>query len=69
MLCADLSWPASVRRRLYRVLKPVMELLAGIPSIVYGFFGLSCIVPFDADTSSAADGKSILTASSASGAL
>ncbi|MFR4352267.1 MAG: phosphate ABC transporter permease subunit PstC [Roseburia sp.] len=32
--------------RLYRILKPVMDLLAGIPSIVYGFFGLVVLVPF-----------------------
>lgn len=31
---------------LYKVLKPATELLAGIPSIVYGFFGLMVIVPF-----------------------
>ncbi len=28
-----------------RVFKPAVELLAGIPSVVYGFFGLSIIVP------------------------
>lgn len=33
-------------RKLYSILKPVIELLAGIPSIVYGFFGLMVIVPF-----------------------
>ncbi len=32
--------------RLYKVLKPVIDLLAGIPSIVYGFFGLIVVVPF-----------------------
>lgn len=32
--------------RLYRILKPVVDLLAGIPSIVYGFFGLVVLVPF-----------------------
>ena len=31
--------------RLYRVLKPAVALLAGIPSVVYGFFGLTAIVP------------------------
>jgi len=28
------------------ILKPLIELLAGIPSVVYGFFGLVVIVPF-----------------------
>ena len=32
--------------RLRNILKPVIELLAGIPSVVYGFFGLVVIVPF-----------------------
>ena len=31
--------------RIRRILKPVIELLAGIPSVVYGFFGLVVIVP------------------------
>ena len=30
---------------MYRFLKPAVELLAGIPSVVYGFFGLIVIVP------------------------
>jgi phosphate transport system permease protein len=29
-----------------RFLKPAIELLAGIPSVVYGFFGLVVLVPF-----------------------
>ncbi|GIO16639.1 putative ABC transporter permease protein YqgH [Cohnella xylanilytica] len=32
------------------VLQPAIELLAGIPSVVYGFVGLSVIVPFLRDT-------------------
>jgi phosphate transport system permease protein len=32
-------------RRIYKLLKPTVELLAGIPSVVYGFFGLVIIVP------------------------
>lgn len=31
--------------RMRSMLKPVIELLAGIPSVVYGFFGLVVIVP------------------------
>ncbi|MGI6168088.1 MAG: phosphate ABC transporter permease subunit PstC [Christensenellales bacterium] len=31
---------------LYRLIKPVVQLLAGIPSVIYGFFGLVVIVPF-----------------------
>lgn len=33
-------------RVIYKPLKAATELLAGIPSIVYGFFGLVVIVPF-----------------------
>ena len=32
-------------KKLYKVLKPLVDLLAGIPSIVYGFFGLMVLVP------------------------
>lgn len=31
--------------RLYKIVKPAVELLAGIPSVVYGFFGMVVIVP------------------------
>lgn len=32
-------------QRLRNILKPVIELLSGIPSVVYGFFGLVVLVP------------------------
>jgi phosphate transport system permease protein len=35
---------ASQRQRAF--LKPVIEILAGIPSIVYGFFGMVIVAPF-----------------------
>ena len=50
-------------RRLYAVLKPLIDLLAGIPSIVYGFFGLVAIVPLIQQLTGASGGKNILTAS------
>lgn len=47
---------------LYRVLKPAVNLLAGIPSVVYGFFGIVAIVPM-VQRIFGAGGSSILTAS------
>ncbi|MDR0410838.1 MAG: phosphate ABC transporter permease subunit PstC [Treponema sp.] len=41
-------------RVFYRVVKPAVDLLAGVPSVVYGFFGMAAIVPFT--------GNSILSA-------
>lgn len=49
-------------KRLYKFLKPPINLLAGIPSIVYGFFGMVVIVPF-IRTVFGGTGNSILTAS------
>ena len=47
---------------LYRVLKPAINLLAGIPSVVYGYFGMVVLVPF-VRTYFGGNGFSILTAS------
>ena len=33
-------------KKVRRVIKPVIELLAGIPSVVYGFMGVIILVPF-----------------------
>lgn len=49
-------------KKIYGLLKPVIELLAGIPSIVYGFFGLVLLVPFIRNLFGG-NGSSILTAS------
>ncbi len=48
--------------KLYKVIKPAVELLAGIPSIVYGFFGLVVIVPV-IQSIAGTSGKGVLTAS------
>lgn len=47
---------------LYKMIKPAIELLAGIPSIVYGFFGLVVIVPMMQQLFGGS-GKGVLTAS------
>lgn len=49
-------------KKVYRILKPAVELLAGVPSVVYGFFGLVVLIPFIRNTFGG-DGSSILTAS------
>ncbi len=49
-------------KRLHRVLKPAVDLLAGIPSIIYGFFGMQVIVPLVRDTFGGS-GYSIMAAS------
>lgn len=49
-------------RGLRRVLNPAVRLMAGIPSIVYGFFGLMVLVPV-IQTLTGTSGKGLLTAS------
>jgi len=41
-------------KKLYKLIKPGVELMAGIPSVVYGFFGMAVIIPLT--------GNSILSA-------
>jgi len=47
---------------IYIVLKPAINLLAGIPSVVYGYFGMVVLVPFVRENFGG-NGNSILTAS------
>ena len=49
-------------KKLKKYLKIAIDLLAGIPSVVYGFFGLMVIVPF-VRNAFGGNGSSILTAS------
>ncbi|MDO4531459.1 MAG: phosphate ABC transporter permease subunit PstC [Bacillota bacterium] len=61
ILCAVfLAWFCP--KKLYKIIKPAIELLAGIPSIVYGFFGLVVLVPIMQDIFGGS-GKGVLTAS------
>ena len=49
-------------RWLYRILNPAVRLMAGVPSIVYGFWGLMVIVPA-VQRLTGTSGKGLLTAS------
>ncbi len=60
-LCAVyLAWFCP--KRLYKVLNPAVRLMAGIPSIIYGFFGLTVLVPM-IQSMTGTSGKGLLTAS------
>ena len=54
-------------KKLYKIVKPAVDLLAGIPSVVYGFFGMVVIVPivraFTDAIGARGNGISLLTAS------
>lgn len=47
-------------KRLANLIRPAVELLAGIPSVVYGFFGLVIIVPLIQDVFDVPAGNTIL---------
>ena len=49
-------------KKLYKLLKPAIDLLAGIPSVVYGFFGIVILVPLVRNLFGG-NGSSMLTAS------
>lgn len=52
-------------KRIYRFLRPMVELLAGIPSVIYGFFGLVVMAPLVRDIFKVfkVQGMNMLTAS------
>lgn len=50
-------------KKIYPFLKSATELLAGIPSVVYGFFGLVVLVPLIRSLFREGNGNSMLTAS------
>lgn len=50
-------------KKVYRFFKSAIDLLAGIPSVVYGFFGLMMLVPLIRDLFQKGNGSSILSAS------
>lgn len=50
-------------KKVYRFFKSAIDLLAGIPSVVYGFFGLMMLVPLIRNLFHKGNGSSILSAS------
>lgn len=48
-------------KKIYGIVNSLVELLAGIPSIIYGFFGMVVLVPF-VKNNFAGNGNSIFTA-------
>jgi len=49
--------------RIREIFKPVVELLAALPSVVIGFFGMVVVAPFLQDTFDLATGLNLLNAS------
>ena len=47
-------------KRLAKIISPAIQLLAGIPSVLYGVFGLAIIVPFLQDNFGLVKGQSLL---------
>lgn len=45
-----------------RVIKPIVELLAGIPSVVFGLVGMTVLVPFVQKVFNLSDGANLLSA-------
>ncbi|MFI6369547.1 phosphate ABC transporter permease subunit PstC [Streptomyces sp. NPDC050546] len=53
------------RPRVRLVLKPILEVLAGIPTVVYGFFALQAVTPLLQDIWPAGEGPQVFNALSA----
>lgn len=47
-------------KRIAKIVSPAIQLLAGIPSVLYGVFGLAIIVPFLQDNLGLARGQSLI---------
>lgn len=47
-------------KRIAKIVSPAIQLLAGIPSVLYGVFGLAIIVPFLQNTLGLVKGQSLL---------
>ncbi|MCU0348013.1 MAG: phosphate ABC transporter permease subunit PstC [Saprospiraceae bacterium] len=62
-LAASIYLAEIADERIRKILKPVIELLAGIPSVVYGFFGLVVIVPLVQSTFNLPVGETALAGS------
>ena len=45
-LCASIFLSEYAPERLRKILKPMLEVLAGIPTVVYGYFALTLVTPF-----------------------
>ena len=61
-LMAALYLSRFASKRMAKLLRPAVQLLAGIPSVVYGFFGLVVLVPLVREVFGGT-GSSLLTAS------
>ena len=62
-LAAAIFLSEIAKKRTRNLLKPLIELLAGIPSVVYGFFGLVIIVPLIQTTFNLPVGETALAGS------
>jgi len=61
LLCA-LFMAEFIENKFASIIRAGVELLAGIPSVVYGFFGLMVIVPFVKNTFNIPSGNTLLSA-------